>query len=227
MAAAITPSIGLSPAARAALDFRAPYVAEKLYKERFVESLGKGEALFEEVKKYLVLCESDRSTSWSMYSLRVDQAWHQFILFTVQYADFCRKFFGRFLHHNPSNAPKGTEKRSGAESTFGMFCARYEALFGTPPPDVWYDHRGLSLQTRLVNEYLGQLSLAYDDDMIYLAGPSGNVAFGVNVLAGDAVEFVSRVGAFHIRELPGTLTDEERVAFASALVECRIVRVSA
>lgn len=228
MSAAITQSIELSTAARAALEFKAPYVAEKLHKERFVESLADGEALLEEVKKYLVLCESDRSTSWSMYSLRVDQAWHQFILFTVQYTDFCQRFFGKYLHHNPSNAPKTTKKRSGAEATFDMFCARYEALFGTPPPDAWYDHRGLTLQTRLVNEYAGQLSLVYDyDDMIYLAGPSGNAAFGVDGLASDAIEFVSHVDAFHIRELPGALTDEERVAFASALVECRIVRVSA
>lgn len=31
----------------------------------------------------------------------IDTAWHHFILFTHDYADFCQRYFGRFIHHVP------------------------------------------------------------------------------------------------------------------------------
>lgn len=33
-----------------------------------------------------------------------DIFWHEFILFTAAYADFCQKHFGRFIHHQPHTA---------------------------------------------------------------------------------------------------------------------------
>lgn len=33
----------------------------------------------------------------------VDEFWHQFILYTRDYAEFCEKHFGRFIHHDPKN----------------------------------------------------------------------------------------------------------------------------
>ncbi|TXH68553.1 MAG: hypothetical protein E6Q88_09805 [Lysobacteraceae bacterium] len=40
----------------------------------------------------------------SMPSQAVDDLWHEFILFTRNYAQFCQKAFGTFLHHTPSAA---------------------------------------------------------------------------------------------------------------------------
>lgn len=31
----------------------------------------------------------------------LDKMWHEFILFTQEYHDFCREFFGSYLHHVP------------------------------------------------------------------------------------------------------------------------------
>lgn len=31
----------------------------------------------------------------------IDMMWHTFILFTQDYADFCDKYFGTFIHHQP------------------------------------------------------------------------------------------------------------------------------
>lgn len=31
----------------------------------------------------------------------IDEMWHAFILYTQIYADFCQKYFGRFIHHPP------------------------------------------------------------------------------------------------------------------------------
>ena len=31
----------------------------------------------------------------------MDHAWHEFIVMTREYADFCQRAFGRYLHHTP------------------------------------------------------------------------------------------------------------------------------
>lgn len=41
----------------------------------------------------------------------MDMMWHTFLLFTQEYAEFCQRYFGRFLHHSPI-----TEKISFQES---------------------------------------------------------------------------------------------------------------
>jgi len=38
----------------------------------------------------------------AMPSQAVDDLWHEFILYTKAYDDFCRKAFGGFLHHTPA-----------------------------------------------------------------------------------------------------------------------------
>lgn len=40
----------------------------------------------------------------SMPSQVADDLWHEFILYTRNYAQFCRHAFGRFLHHTPAVA---------------------------------------------------------------------------------------------------------------------------
>lgn len=39
-------------------------------------------------------------TIWSGMII-IDEMWHAFILYTQIYADFCEKYFGRFIHHPP------------------------------------------------------------------------------------------------------------------------------
>ena len=94
------------------LDYQAPFLIEKLLKDRFVDTSEEACALFTEVKRYLVLTHVDRTKSWQMHSLCVDEAWHQFVLFTVEYSAFCTKYFGHYRHHSPSNAPEASARYS-------------------------------------------------------------------------------------------------------------------
>jgi hypothetical protein len=48
----------------------------------------------------------------------------------------------------------------------------------------------------------------------------------VNAFARAALAFIARTAAFHVRELPGELTDEEKIALIATLVEYRILRVA-
>ncbi len=216
-----------APPVMDALEYEAPYVIEKLVKTRIVETADEGEALFKEVKRYLVLGRMDETKIWQMHSLRVDEAWHQFILYTKQYSDFCQRFFGRYLHHRPSNAPKETEEAATIPvASFVMFRDRYEELFGTPLPDIWYDERSVTPGRRVLNEQAGHLTLRDSGEMLELVAPTEDVLLAVNEVAREALGFVCRTGAFYVRELPGGLTAQEKVALIAALVECRVLRVA-
>jgi hypothetical protein len=50
---------------------------------------------------FLVALHADGRTI-GMPSTIVDDAWHEFILITRDYADFCEGAFGKFLHHAPA-----------------------------------------------------------------------------------------------------------------------------
>ena len=50
------------------------------------------------LREYFQLCNVAGKRVVSMPSQVVDVAWHEFILFTRQYQQFCNKAVGRFLH---------------------------------------------------------------------------------------------------------------------------------
>lgn len=53
----------------------------------------------------------------------VDVAWHEFILYTRDYQQFCERGFGRFLHHVPAEAmPSETQARVGIRRTWQWSC---------------------------------------------------------------------------------------------------------
>jgi hypothetical protein len=217
--------IDQSAAVFGALDFEAPYLIEKLLKDHVVDSAEEANALFTEVKRYLVLNQIDRTKAWKMYSLRVDEVWHQFVLFTVEYSSFCDKYFGHYAHHAPSNAPDPGFGHRAPEATFAEFADRYLEMFGTELPNVWDDSTCIAPHRRIVNEFAGQFDLGATDDMIDLIGRNGRILFSVSEIARDALRFVADTGAFYVRELPGDLTDDERVALIATLIDMRLLRV--
>ncbi len=74
------------------------------------------EPLFHDMLRYLWLCEKHRVDCARApddpalqfipvmhQEMRViDQMWHEFILLTRDYHDFCHHYFGHFLHHEPN-----------------------------------------------------------------------------------------------------------------------------
>jgi hypothetical protein len=59
-----------------------------------------------------------------------------------------------------------------------------------------------------------------------LVDDTGDVVISVNDLAVSALEFISRTGAFYIRELPGDLTNGEKVALAEGLMAAGAIRLA-
>ncbi|POX90530.1 hypothetical protein C3477_03105 [Mycobacterium kansasii] len=231
---------------REALAFEAPYVLDRLLSDRVVETRAQAEELFTEVKKYLVLCELSHDMVIGMYSEMVDAAWHAFILFTDQYADYGRRFFGRYPSHTPTihsdpghNGKRATEVKDrppaipvngrgpGRKSTFTDFRERYEALFGQPLPDVWHDIGFITVNRRmLVDDRAGRLTLARSDGYVALCRTDSTAVLSVNDMAGAALQFIVAAGAFYVRELPGGLTDDEKIGLAQALVRSGVLKVA-
>lgn len=59
----------------------------------------------------------------AMPSQAVDEVWHEFILSTRVYQEFCDKAFGRYLHHTPAEAMKSkTSAQAGIKRAWRIAC---------------------------------------------------------------------------------------------------------
>jgi hypothetical protein len=87
--------------------------------------------LFEDTKKYLYLCSVSKESLAPTWI--IDECWHEFILYTREYATCCQRWFGRFIHHAPSETltyyvvhnPAATIAL--ARETFGRVSANWTA----------------------------------------------------------------------------------------------------
>ena len=212
----------------AALKFEAPFLIQKLVKDRIAETDEEAVKLFTEVKRFFVLLRNDSEISWDMYSRRVDEAWHQFVLFTRDYIDYCLDHFGSYVQHSPGIAAAShadAEPNGAQPQCFHDFKKRYEEFYGIPLPDVWYDARSVTPRRRILNDNATkQIVREADGGVDFL--DQDEVVISVSDLAKDALEFVAVTDAFYVRELPGDLTDEERVGLVTTLVEQGVMRVA-
>ncbi|RAP74033.1 hypothetical protein [Paenibacillus montanisoli] len=55
-----------------------------------------------ELKRYFLMCGVLRNVP--MYSVRVDEVWHEMLMFTREYEQFCKQFCGATIHHAPHGA---------------------------------------------------------------------------------------------------------------------------
>jgi hypothetical protein len=80
---------------------------------------------FYELKRFFVLCGILKEAP--MFSMRVDDVWHEMIMFTREYERFSEAYVGRLLHHAPnvSGASNPDER--------GFFDWVYSVLFSVHP----------------------------------------------------------------------------------------------
>lgn len=80
--------------------------------------------VLEGLRDYFLFCRRAGRRMVAMPSQAVDDAWHEFILFTRQYDKFCRHAFGRFLHHTPAEAMASpTQASAGIRRAWRLACA--------------------------------------------------------------------------------------------------------
>ncbi len=107
---------------------RIPLIIEKTSKISKDHKINTEELILELVRFLdLIHCTNQHLSP----SLVVDLAWHEFILFTKFYNEFCIKHYDRFIHHTPSK--KGSQQLF--EKTIKLYIQKYKY----PNPKIWGD----------------------------------------------------------------------------------------
>jgi hypothetical protein len=93
------------------------------------------------LREWFLCCAWRDGEVLGMPSRLVDEAWHEFILDSLAYTEFCERAFGEYLHHTPESsmtmpmpgALDATERawdRYGAGSPTGSVLWGLDAMFG-------------------------------------------------------------------------------------------------
>lgn len=80
------------------------------------------------LRQYLKLCNKATRETISMPSRVVDVAWHEFILFTLDYEEFCLHGIGRFLHHTPAEAMASMTKAGDGMKKVWLLACEWEGI---------------------------------------------------------------------------------------------------
>jgi hypothetical protein len=97
------------------------------------------EQLFLDTKRYLFICATHSVRGPFSPTPAIDDGWHEFLMFTEDYQNFCLRFFRQFLHHRPFT-PSFTGVPGGIYRTYVV--AR--ELFGDDLSTNWMVPEGVS-----------------------------------------------------------------------------------
>jgi hypothetical protein len=88
----------------------------------------------EGLRQFFVAYQMSGCKYVAMPSQVVDDLWHEFILYTRAYEDFCKKAFGGFLHHAPAQAlsPENRRSNEGLRRVW-WWCCKQESIHPTRP----------------------------------------------------------------------------------------------
>jgi hypothetical protein len=178
------------------------------------------------VKKYLLIAEQCSPRTLPMFSVRIDEIWHQFVLFTAEYAEFCARFAGRFLHHRPTEAAAQTAPEHAV--SFAEFRELYAARFGELSRS-WSDELSLHATTRLAQSaHALPLRVETEPEHARLvhAGSPEQLVCRTPKRCADALRFIASERCFLVRELPGLRLDRERIELCRPLVKFGILRLA-
>ncbi|MEW4369973.1 hypothetical protein [Paenibacillus kandeliae] len=101
-----------------------------------------------EMKRYLLLCALFREMP--MFSDRVDEVWHEMLMFTRDYQQFCERFYGYMLHHSPHGGKVSLPDQRA------LFDWAYAELFPIERANsyVWGSFFRFPLSKSMINEML-------------------------------------------------------------------------
>jgi hypothetical protein len=99
-----------------AVSYENPEVVSRfvqLYEVTFEEAAD----VFMETKKWLWLASQVESGALSITDslLIIDEMWHNFVLFTLDYTRYCNDRFGRYIHHAPTTLRDKERRRQAFE----------------------------------------------------------------------------------------------------------------
>jgi hypothetical protein len=211
------------------LSYEAPWLLERLCGHGVAANEAEANSLFTELKRYLLLTQHECGRVSPMFSSRIDEVWHQFILFTAEYAAFCERYFGRFLDHVPEQSRRiphtpNRDAHSSAALSFEHFRAVYEAAFGKISL-LWNDEQAVGSGSRVTHGVVGLYCREQSDVAELVRAGDEQVVCRTSRRACEALHFIARTSLFIVRELPQLRGDIERVRLARVLVQYGALRL--
>jgi len=95
--------------------------------------------LEQEYKRFIALAIAYPEHNLAISSV-VDAFWHQHLIHTVEYVEFCERLAGRFLHHCPREAHKADIE--DIDEFYLQTLSLYATHFGEPQSDYWPTRAG-------------------------------------------------------------------------------------
>ncbi|MGZ3158655.1 MAG: glycine-rich domain-containing protein [Burkholderiaceae bacterium] len=146
--------------------------------------------------KQFFLAHAQSGKFVSMPSQVADDLWHEFILYTKAYADFCNKAFGKFMHHTPAIVlGKQHQNNEGLRRTWWYACKQERINPRTPTrlPILFALDSQLGIPDGFIyHPQCDNLRKASDGGAVYCGGDfSSSSADGVASGFGDDSSFSS------------------------------------
>lgn len=145
---------------------------EVIYKflEYWNLSLEEGQDLFIEMKKWLWLnafsyAERRKGAESPHFSITfplflMDEMWHTFVLFTLDYRRFCMRFFGYYLNHAPATRAEKEKVKAEIQADPDAYWAKQEALNEARFSYI-YDHLGEETLVKWFSEWTDRNTSEY------------------------------------------------------------------
>jgi len=113
-------------------DYKNPFLVNRLASKLTITKED-ANLLFEDLKKFLfVSTKTDRAVAPTG---KIDAAWHEFLILSRDYNNFCCQFLGSFVHHRPYNSENERLEKGFLAYKHGLSLAKQ--LFGTSLSDNW------------------------------------------------------------------------------------------
>lgn len=112
-----------------------PSLNEKLIEKYPFLSQSQTDEIIEGLRTYFHICNmaQKQSENLAMPSQAIDSAWHEFILHTKLYGQYCEQAFGQFLHHNPAQGMASqTQAQLAMKMTFSFACRLFSISTKSP-----------------------------------------------------------------------------------------------
>lgn len=105
-------------------------------------SMQEAEEVFRETLRWLYLChraaEVGIGCAITPELEKIDWMWHTFLLYTRDYADFCDRHFGAFIHHLPSEEGEAEDDET-LRSRLVQQLSLIDDVLGEDTLTAWYD----------------------------------------------------------------------------------------
>ncbi|MDO6707532.1 hypothetical protein [Photobacterium sp. 1_MG-2023] len=125
------------------------------------------EFVFEALREYFLMCRQTSLISIAMPSKVVDTAWHEMILSTRTYHEFCKKSFGRYLHHQPGwESPSKNVQKFQNQKSWGIICqfGQINPAYPATIPLLFQIDEQLNIQDGFFYQYRPEKNAIYVKD---------------------------------------------------------------